>query len=220
MTTSIKSLISYVSSYEERKNAQVKLEALQGQAKPCPPVLSMKEKVLKPLDTNKLIKSIILFVLEVFLVVFFILCCANVFGVLFTTFLAPVSIGLMIFVGIKIKSNDGITPYIKAKKENELIIRYNQKHAKEIKEAFEKYTVEKEQYTIAMAKYNEEVMHPIKNLENEIKKLEEYIQGFRQDFQKQMAWRNRSICDFELTEKQFFIEEHRLKELIDYYISK
>ena len=207
----------YVSTYEELPfSDDYKLTI---QKKPTPPYLhspqepSFKAKALMPLKTDQLIKTTILCVAELALLVLFILCCANTFGFGITLFLAPVSIGLLIFIGIKIKNNNGISYYLKAKKENEQKIRYNQKHEKEIqealnianarnKEAFEKHKKEKEEYEKRKYIYDFCEMFELK-LGSSISKKQAGL-----------------VFDCGDGKKKFLISPNNLKELLQYYIDQ
>ena len=215
-----KSLISnikdYVSTYEELPNLDSNYYKLTIHQEPDPPCFcpqepSFKAKVLRPLKTDQLIKTILLCVAEVVLLVFFILCCTKTFGTLTIMFGAPVSIGLMIFVGIKIKSNNGISYYIQAKKENEQKIRYNQKHAKEIQEALE---VANSINRVALKEHEE------KKVEYEKKKaLCDFCKAFELKLGNSISSKKSGIAfDCGDGKERFLISLSNLKELLQYYI--
>lgn len=237
-------LKAYVSTYGKLSTAELDLYKLKKAEKPvkpnqpCHKEPSIKAKVLSPLKTDKLIKSILLCIVEVALLIFLIICITNgsnkSLGFLGTVMImlgTPVSIALMIFVGIKIKKTDGISSYIRAKKENEQKIRYNQKHAKEIKEALDaenfrynnalaEYENKKKEYEIALLKYEQEVEKPMAELPEKIEEWKKIVNDFCEMFQVQLGKYFDNAILYDDGKRKYVVLDSTLKELFEYYIEK
>lgn len=243
----IDSLKSYVAEYEAlyvAKSDLFKLKYTEKPSKPAKPIrkeLSIKAKVLTPLKTDKFIKSVIFCITEVALFIFLIICFANgsneelgFWGTVLIMLGVPASIALMIFVGIKIKKTDGISPYIRAKKENELKIRYNQKHAKEIKEALEaedvrynnaltEYEEKEKEYNIAAEKYEQEIGKPMKELKIRIEQSEKRVNDFEEFFKDGLGKciaKCRNVPRAISLKNKYFVRSDDLRELLKYYFDK
>lgn len=226
-------LKDYISATEEKERLESKLYKLKGSSKPSAPnppkpinpTIKMKE--LTPQDSKQFHKFISLCIAEIALAIFLIFCLFNSFnkglvgfGGLVILLATPASIVALIVLGLKIK---GMSSCITIKKENDARKQYNKKHEREIEEALqseknryeketEQYNVTMKEYEIALEKYNQEVIIPMKEMEEKISKLELTIQYYKKRFEEGVG-RKAGLGE------KFYTSSSDMIDLFNYYIT-